>query len=220
MLKPKTTSRKFYNKWIYKISLKLPGVAVFRNYDLSAVPSIPFEKSKNVHSLMYKASTNKNDIINLSQFLLQYSKDSWHKRIERDSIDLYTNDLEFFHQVLNNFSKLVKGYSVPKPTEVNTLLNTDSILAKKLPFNKYRYKVFLAPHKIRSMQAKAEFIGWLKSQENRVKISDTVKRWFITTNWNWDRRYMLVEDEKTLLLLKLRLPDAIGRVYDYILTDK
>ena len=30
MLKPKETNKKFYNKWLYKISLYLPGISILR----------------------------------------------------------------------------------------------------------------------------------------------------------------------------------------------
>jgi hypothetical protein len=40
------------------------------------------------------------------------------------------------------------------------------------------------------------------------------------TEWNWDRRYVLVEDEGTLLMLKLRNPEVMGSVYNYVLSDK
>jgi hypothetical protein len=53
-----------------------------------------------------------------------------------------------------------------------------------------------------------------------VLISEVVKDWFIKTEWNWDRRYIFVEDAQTLLMLKLRNAEAIGRIYDYIIIDK
>jgi len=37
---------------------------------------------------------------------------------------------------------------------------------------------------------------------------------------NWDRRYILVDNEKTLLMIKLHSPDAIGTVYKYEIVDK
>ena len=70
------------------------------------------------------------------------------------------------------------------------------------------------------MKEKADFIDWLSSQNSKVRISDTVKSWFLVTVWNWDRRYMYVEDEQTLLMLKLRKNEAIGTIYNYVLCDK
>jgi hypothetical protein len=47
-----------------------------------------------------------------------------------------------------------------------------------------------------------------------------VQKWFLKTDWNWDRRYVLVEDEGTLLMMKLRNSDVVGTVYNYVVTDK
>ena len=57
-------------------------------------------------------------------------------------------------------------------------------------------------------------------QGGRILISPIVKDWFIKTEYNWDRRYVLVEDSQTLLLLKLRNSEALGRIYDYVISDK
>jgi hypothetical protein len=53
-----------------------------------------------------------------------------------------------------------------------------------------------------------------------IKISDTVKTWFMVTNWNWDRRYIYVATEADLLMLKLRSSDVVGSVFKYEIVDK
>jgi len=63
-------------------------------------------------------------------------------------------------------------------------------------------------------------LSWVESQNGKITISTALKEWFISTNWNWDRRYVLVEDEKTLLMLKLKNSDAVGSIYDYVISDK
>ena len=68
--------------------------------------------------------------------------------------------------------------------------------------------------------SKRRFVDWLKSQDPRITCSDAVEKWFMNTEWNWDRRYVLVEDEKTLLMLKLRNSEVVGRIYNYVLSDK
>jgi hypothetical protein len=51
-------------------------------------------------------------------------------------------------------------------------------------------------------------------------MSDTVKNWFIKTDWNWDRRYVLVEDDQTLFMMQLRSAEVIGKVHEYQILDK
>jgi len=42
----------------------------------------------------------------------------------------------------------------------------------------------------------------------------------LITEWNWDRRYMYVEDEMTLLMIKMRSSEVLGRIYEYHIIDK
>lgn len=205
---------------MYKVTLYIPGVAIYRLHKLEDIPFIDFKGDKNVYSTFAKAAANKHEIISLSYFLSAWDQSLWAKRIESNAIDLYTNDKSMYNGLLSNFENLVKSCSEPDETNKNLLENTDSVVVKRLPHNKYQFKAFLLPHKVKNKEEKQDFINWLDTQGERVLISNTVKDWFIKTDWNWDRRYILVEDEKTLLMVKLRRPEAIGRIYDYVISDK
>jgi hypothetical protein len=67
---------------------------------------------------------------------------------------------------------------------------------------------------------KVKFLDWLRQQAPRITCTERLAKWFLITDWNWDRRYILIEDEQSLLMLKLRNPDVIGRTYNFIVTDK
>jgi len=67
---------------------------------------------------------------------------------------------------------------------------------------------------------KVKFIEWVEKQKPRITCTNAVKEWFIKTDWNWDRRYVLVEDEQTLLMMKLRGPEVVGKIYNYVICDK
>ena len=91
----------------------------------------------------------------------------------------------------------------------------------KYPHDRYKHKVYLLPHKMKGdKESKQRYLEWLKKQCPKVTCTKAVEKWFLDTDWNWDRRYILVEDEAMLLMLKLRNSDVVGRVYNYILTDK
>ena len=70
------------------------------------------------------------------------------------------------------------------------------------------------------LDAKQKYIEWIEMQGEKVRLSKRVKEWFIKTDWNWDRRYLLIEDDQTLLMLQMRSGDAIGKVYEYVVVDK
>jgi len=203
--KIKSTTCKFYNKWNLKISFIHKETSLFRKLSFDEI-----ETSKQSSEFAKK----------LVKFLKPYDQSSYIKRIENKILDIYTNDLEMFESLLNDFEEHIRIAYKPDNNNEQLLSNPYTIVAKNFPHKKYQFKVFLQPHKITNKEEKLRYIDWLDTQETRVKITEPVKKWFYKTQWNWDRRYMYVEDEKTLFLLKLRMPEALGTVYNYVLSDK
>lgn len=162
---------------------------------------------------------NKNNILDLSAILLSYDKNLWQLRVEKQQLDIYTKDERIYDEISNKFFHLVKQRF--EPSSDIPLVDGNIVKTKKLPHDRYRYKVFLLPHKLhKDYDAKMKYINWMEMQSPRISISHSVKQWFMITDWNWDRRYIWVEDESTLLMLKLRNSDVCGKVYEYQLCDK
>jgi hypothetical protein len=65
---------------------------------------------------------------------------------------------------------------------------------------------------------KLRYLSWIKGVAG-ISISEAVEKWFYDTTWNWDRRYVLVDDDKTLLLLRLKNSNVVGTVYNLVLQD-
>ena len=226
MLKSKPTKRRFYNKWLYKITLHVPGIYAFRysgitSCDKDETDSRLFQKVAPyiTSSTKRKLYENQDLIVNLSESLQSFDASEWGMRMEGDRVDIYTNNTDLF----NHLSKTYYHVTIHRfePHSDPDLLDAGVYVVNKYPFDQYRFKVFLQPHKLnRDKARKSQFLNWVDSQGERVKITDTTKTWFSAWNYNWDRRYMYVDDEKTLLMLKMREPDAVGRVYKYVLTDK
>ncbi len=224
MQKLKLTKRKFYNKWLYKITLFCPGVSLYRllGYDETInFLTNPTTYTKSVFSSHHRALKNKISFLELSKFLFGLNKQDFAKRIESNTIDLYFNNVDIFDSVSSTFESIIVHRYAPTANNLGILENTDFILAKKLPYNKYRYKIFLLPHKFQGdKESKSNYLSWLDSQQNRILVSESVKIWFQHTDWYWDRRYMYVEDANTLLMLKMRDSQVLGKIYEYIIVDK
>jgi hypothetical protein len=149
------------------------------------------------------------------------NKQDFAQRIESNTIDLYVNNESIFDSLSATFESIIVHRYAPTANNLGILENTDFILAKKLPYNKYKYKIFLLPHKMQGdTESKNNYLTWLDSQQNKILISESVKSWFQYTNWYWDRRYMYVEDANTLLMLKMRDSQVLGKIYEYIIVDK
>lgn len=223
MNKTKQTNKKFYNKWLYKITLNLQGASLFRSMTLDEI--IEFCNKGDAteyrpYSYHYKAFFNKEIIKDVVEFLKSIDKSIYTNRIENNRIDFYTNDEQFYSAFSTTFDQLVEHRFEPDLENINKL-SSEVILSKKYPHDRYRYRVYLLPHKLKGdKEAKTRYINWIKLQGEKITFSTAVEKWFLTTDWNWDRRYVLVEDEHTLLMLKLRESTVMGKVYNYVLSDK
>lgn len=222
MTKSLLTNRKFYNKWVYKISLCIPGISIIRSRSHSEVEAIcSLNKIYNgiTPYSIKKAILNKNEILKINDFIFNL-KAEHGKRIEGDYIDFYTNDSEIYNTILTTFSNVVKICYAPRNDLIEELNSNKYIICNKLPYNKYRYKVYILPHKLKtSFLEKQKYISWIENQ-SKILVSEKTKKWFIKMEFNWDRRYMYVEDKNTLLLLQMRNPNVLGRIYEYMVIDK
>jgi hypothetical protein len=224
MQKPKLTKKKFYNKWLYKVTLFCPGVVLYRLMDYKDTINFlnnPTNYVQTIFSSHTKALKNKETLLEVTKLLDSLDLKNFAKRIEVNTLDIYVNDRALFDDISTKFESLIVNRSAPNTANLELLENTNFILSKRLPHNKYRYKVFLLPHRFKGDRAaKKRYIAWLDTQSDRISISDSVKNWFLTTDWYWDRRYMYVEDVNTLLLLKMRDSEAVGKIYEYMIVDK
>lgn len=167
-----------------------------------------------------KLIRNKKDLINLSYLLQTFEKSKYCLRCETDILDIYTNDTDIFNSCLREFEHVLRFAFAPEEKDISILSNQKSIVVKKYPHNRYRFKIFLTPHKNIDIDTKFKFVSWLEAQGEKVTFSPSVKNWFLKTNWNWDRRYILVDSDQTLLMMKLKNSDYVGSVYEYIVSDK
>lgn len=170
------------------------------------------------HSILRRALAHSEEIVELCKFLKTLNPDDYTKRLESNLIDLYTNDQNIYVNACTLFQDLITHHFEPEENSIDLLSKSNLIVVNKLPHDKFRYKVFLTPHRLKQdRDRKEQFLSWLDTQNGRIKISNTVKDWFIKTDWNWDRRYVLVTDEATLLMMKMANPDAVGKVYEHVL---
>lgn len=203
MMKSQKTKKLFYDKWQFKATIKINQIYYLRCYDSDSINSM----------------SGLNDLKEFSQFLQQQTA-AYAKRLEGKTVDIYTNDRMMFEDILLQFQTKIKHCFEPAAGTENLIANKKQIIAKHYPHDRYRYKVFLQPHKLTDSNDKKTFLNFIDNQGEKIRITDAVKKWFTKTSWNWDRRYIYVEDEQMLLMLKLRSADAVGAVYSYVICDK
>jgi len=222
--KTKPTTRKFYGKWLYKASFDIPGCALFRSKTLDEIEKFCLGTDPKGHSysVWQRAWNNREPINELCSLLKEYEKNTYSLRIETSILDVYTNDKEFYETISLKFQELLRHRFEPSALNIDLLnSNQNYITVDKLPKGRYNYRVYLLPHKMKGdKEGKQKYLDWLKKQGDKATCTPAVEKWFLYTDWNWDRRYILVEDEATLLMLKLRNSEVIGRIYNFVVSDK
>lgn len=202
-MKAQKIKRLFYGKWKFKVTVKIPEITKLRRYDTDTI----------------KSSKGSSD---LKEFVLFLDKQTceYAKRIEGKFIDVYTNDRIFYNSMIAKYKEQIRHCFEPDENSENLFVGKRTVVVRKFPHDQYQYKVYLQPHNIKNIEDKHKFLDFLDNQGQKVKITETVKKWFIRTDWNWDRRYIYVQDEPTLLMLKMRSSEGIGSVYTYVICDK
>lgn len=200
-MKSVQTKRKFYNEWLYKLTVASNNASIFRRNTVETIQ----------HDLRF--SLESRELASALEDIKDY-----RLRIENRYIDIYLNDRDHVDRLMYLCGSTVKHICYPHPNLLSENIGAKQIIANRLPHGRYRFKVYLKPHTMKDQQEKKEYLQWLESQKPRIHLSESTKEWFIKTQWNWDRRYMYVEDDQTLVLAKMRQSDALGSVYSYRLT--
>ena len=219
-MKTLTTTKKFYDKWLYKVTIDVSQYSAallnfnkFRNRmkEFCENGSYWWSFTKYQQNLL---KLHKDAIIELVDFVDMYPKTDWSARTEYD-ISIFTNDVDMYNAMCAKFTVIERW----EPDLTNPILDTPNVISvKKLPYGKYRFKVFLKPHKILDPAEKQEYIKWMNTQVPRITFSEAIQDWIMYTRWSGDARYILVEDEQTLLMLRMRNQAIIGRIYEHVVT--
>lgn len=220
--KAKSTSKKFYGKWLYKITLTVKGSAMFRSNSLTDVIKYCDDNTTVYSQFSYagRSLPHRPQLKKIAEFLQGFEADSWSTRIESEQIDFYSNDKSLYDALSLQFASDIIHRFEPIAGSEDQLESANTILVKKLPHKKYNFRVYLLPHKMANdKEGKKKYTDWLK-QQDKITCTPAIEHWFYNTDWNWDRRYVLVEDEQTLLMLKLRNSEVVGRIYKFVISDK
>jgi hypothetical protein len=217
------TNRKFYNKWFNKLSFHLPGGRMLSFHSTSDLINFITFPDK-VTGRWQKVSvanmvSAKQDWLKFIFLLNTIPSGGFQKRSESDVINIYTNDENFIKSAKQDLGhRLVEIF---EPTEESMkLLDTEEkiLIVKKLPYNKFNFRVIIKPHRLNQLQ-REQFIQFLDNSPG-IGLQDSVRNFIRTNEMNWDRRYIYVDTEKTLTMLKIACADAVSTIHRYVINDK
>ena len=209
----KNTSKLFFDKYVYKISLNTVLAAEFRYKNLPRTIAkiqtlaVQIEKTKEGKIQLgtyYRKFVNVNDIFHVSR-LCNILKDQsdYGIRVEGESLGVYTNN----ENVISDIEKLGKIRDISKPANdtVKTFLlsNPNSIIAKQYT---HKYRVTVNPLR----DASESFHQW----DEKIPSIKLLRRTYHTEG------YFYAANEKTLGMCKIFLGDKIRRVDEMFLESE
>lgn len=221
MLK-QSTSKLFYNKYVYKLRIKNSIASIFRGMNLifaktkldamqqQAEADLPIESPFYWRGRGTASRANPN-IINLETFMdgcviytaLETNQDVCMTRIEGHNLDIYSNEYDW----LDTLSKKVNAvsFSVPSSDEAQDFLlaNANTLIVKGNV--EWPFKVYLGRSVSKS------FAVYCDNNPNAIKIGNVAKK-TIEKGGYVDGFYCYVKSEKYLMLAKIALGGKIARI--------
>lgn len=210
MILYRKTTKLFYEKYQYKITLVFFGASAFRQSDADKILNYlnyhtdrcDQAVTQHVWQSTPRADTQRDNIKTAMQVLnhLTTMKD-FKVRVEGNWLSIYSNNIEDISQLKNIDIRSVESIFEP------TVALTPDTVVSSLP---YDYKVFISP-----TTTNIGFVKWAESNVN-VRLTRTSN---ISLSYNHDscrRTYCYIKGDNTLLMAKIHLGSTIQKIYRII----
>jgi hypothetical protein len=202
MLKIYDTTRLFYNKYAYKLTLSFPIGTIFRDKNWKWARTvldahINNDTSKNTLGFFrYNNYPDEDYVVARQMFnILQGWTDDYLIRIEHPKLNLYTSNTEYKDIFLCRFNHLIKEFHQPVDDELyKKLTNNQNILIENS--DKWKFQI--------------ELEYGVPVSENLKNLKDKEQIYFRNKKIV---RVIKVKNEKTLLLVQLTLQNHIKKIY-------
>jgi hypothetical protein len=215
-MKISKTTKLFYGKWPYKVSVHTRGAHLIRFYGADILIRRFDDSNDNFRYHGLKPHDLK-DLEKCARGVLKLkSIPNIKYRYEGGTINLFTDTMEVFNVICNTFlSKIVQVWQPSNDSEIQHLKNNiNHIIVDVLPYNKYKYKILLkynTPAAIRESVVK-----WLENNPGSTRPSNATKR-FLNCRSYIQSPFIYIEDDKTLMMLQLIAGEQIKKTEKYII---
>lgn len=207
-----STNKLFYNKWIYKIVVRVRR----RNHQYNYFSFYPYSKvsaeSEDVSIPTYLTLR--------SRLSAEFDHKKYTCRVEGQRASIFCNEKE----VLDKIEKLcvdsvVSIYEPESSQEIDVLTNQTrrKVLCKRLPKQLYQFKFHIFPHM--GPEAKLSFWEWTtKYDQTKICLTKGTRNW-LTKHGYWSSCYGYAADEKTMSMICLYLGSNIRYIEEYVPRD-
>lgn len=207
------TSKLFYNKWPYKLVVRLAGTGSVKREGCD----------KTIEYCQLPGwgrwqEINKKELTLFCKKFKQFEDKEIQMRVEYQNMSIFCDD----EAMIDNMAHELQfwAHEIWKPNSAADLAVLKASKARKvmcnvLPHGKYQYRV-----KIKSMMdlnTRANFQNWLKNYGDKVRLSDHTVKWFSygKGGYGWNP-FILVADSATLSMIGLFLGANLSSIEEFV----
>jgi hypothetical protein len=209
IMKLRTTNRLFLGKWAHKIVFQFAGarwVSSYAEYILGSEPLIDD----------FLAEESQDDMSQFVRTSWDFLKKAQHTRFGGNRIYMYFNDPANLANMPEDTKRFVHEVWAPKNKQHldYILANCNKIICKKLPKNKYRYKITL-----KSSMSKANrqiFIEWANKYSNdNIHLTRSTDAWMRGEKYYLPIPYFYVSDQSMVTMSCMILGQSVGKIEEF-----
>jgi len=209
-------SKLFYGEWPYKIVCCVPGIWRIARWGVDRT-----EKWCSVETnaeIIFQRGGGKNDLLEFCNAFKPFLTSSVKLRSEGKIMSIYCKDKDLLDSLVQNLAKWIyKIYQPENNAELDYILkNKKKTICKKLPYDKYRYKVYLKT--VMDLNSREAFLEWIFNYKDQVKINPVTIGWLTGRGRKYSqvRPFVYIENSKMLFLVKLFLGNNLGLDEEFV----
>lgn len=213
------TTKLFYNQYLYKIELKLEGLAHYirwSNRNKGQLLDVMDEFSKRYYD-RHLVNINKKLVKFVCDFLVDTKI---KKRFEWKFLSLYTNDLNDFKPLIDflikeNFcSALQYVHLPPKKENLEVAIKSGKIYVKRIP-KQFKYRIKLKPNY--DFETRLQLVNYLQSIPDEIMISNRLMNNLASKYYVYSHSgYFYCCNESTYLCVKLMAPNIVDGIFELV----
>mgnify|MGYP001185229026 CR=1 FL=1 len=212
-LKKKTTTKLFYNRYLFSLNCVNPMTAIFRNKNLRWAKSVIDNMQRDyqeglpiyLQNKMRKKEVSVEAFNDVKTFFNEFSttKEDYKLRCEGNSFHIYSNNKIWLKNIQKKI-KCDKEFFEPDPKTIDFLKNNlNTIIVKD---NKWGYKCTFNYNKVPQ-----SFATWIERNPDKVKITDTAIKEIKNNGWI-NGRVCYLKDDSILMLCNLMASGCFNRI--------
>ena len=221
------TKKKFFNEYLYKAVVRVPGCRVILDKQATTVGVSRLLEQRIEKLQVYMKSSNysyyarradnlmRNARVDQIEYWLNVKnsmRDSLKIRVEEPNLSIYSNNVEqLYNLVSENYPIMLEEIHAPANAKSADILNRGEIIARRHP--NYHYKILLKENKLRDVETKRNLLDYLYNLGEEVSLTKSlIKHLGRNTMW-FPGGYFYAKDEKIVTFINLVAPECIAGIY-------